>query len=150
MDEKQITVVMEQVNNFEFRIKFDPGMAELIMDEPAPLGKDVGPNASRILSAAVGNCLTASLLFCLQKARVEAKNIKTTISTTINRNEKGRFRIPSSHVSISIDIGSEAPNRIGQCLKLFEDFCIVTQSVRHGIPVTVDVKNQNGEEIYRS
>jgi uncharacterized OsmC-like protein len=150
MDEKEFSTFMEMVDNYEFRVKFDPGMADLTMDEPSPLGKDKGPNASRILSAAIGNCLSASLLFCLQKARVEVKGLKTRITTTVARNEKGRFRIPRSRVEITVDIGAEAPNRVGQCLKLFEDFCIVTQSVRNGITVGVEVKNQNGEELYRS
>jgi len=150
MEERSVKISMEQVDNYEFRVNFDKGMADLLMDEPPPLGKDTGPNAARVLSAAIGNCLSASLLFCLQKAHVEAKNLKTEVSTKITRNEKGRFRIPSSHVTITADIAGDAPNRMEQCLKLFEDFCIVTQSVRQGIPVAVDVKNKNGEMLYSS
>jgi len=30
--------------------------------------------------------------------------------------------------------------RIGRCLEVFEDFCIVTQSVRDGIDIQVDVE----------
>ena len=32
--------------------------------------------------------------------------------------------------------------RLGRCENLFEDFCIVTQSVRRGIPVNVTVKQR--------
>jgi len=38
------------------------------MDEPEPMGGNSGPNACKVLAATIGNCLTASLLFCLQKA----------------------------------------------------------------------------------
>ncbi len=150
MDEKQLTVTMERINNFEFKVKFEPHMAELLMDEPTPLGADKGPNASRVLSAAIGNCLTASLLFCLQKARIEVGAVKTEVATAIHRTEKGRLRIGGSAVAITMDIGAEAPNRMGQCIRLFEDFCVVTQSVRNGIPVSVKVKNQDGIELYNS
>ncbi|SYZ73142.1 OsmC family protein [Candidatus Zixiibacteriota bacterium] len=150
MEEKLLKVTMERIKDFEFNIKFEPHMAELLMDEPSPLGADKGPNASRVLSAAIGNCLTASLLFCLQKARIEVGNVKTEVTTALHRTDKGRLRIGNSEVAIRMDIGTEAPNRMGQCIRLFEDFCVVTQSVRKGIPVAVKVQNQDGVELYNS
>jgi hypothetical protein len=32
-----------------------------------------------------------------------------------------------------------------RCLEQFEDFCIVTQSIRAGIPVSVNVVDANGK-----
>ncbi len=53
---------VEQVDGFSFRTKFDKSQfADLAMDEPPPLGRDTAPNAARILAAAIGNCLSASL-----------------------------------------------------------------------------------------
>ncbi len=151
MDEKQLTVEMELIKGYEFRVRFDEGMTELLMDEPPPLGNSLGPNPSRILSAAIGNCLSASLIFCMQKARVTPMAMKTTVTTSIVRNEKGRFRIGQSRVAIVLDTGViDAPNRMDQCLKLFEDFCIVTQSVRKGIPVSVEVMTPAGQRIFQS
>ena len=120
------------------------------MDEPEPLGTLKGPNATRVLSAAIGNCLSASLLFCLQKARIDTKIINTTVKTTIMRNEKKRFRIAGTRVTIKVEIdeAEEARNRIEKCLEIFEDFCIVTQSVRHGINVQVDVLDQHDRKIH--
>ena len=43
------------------------------MDEPEPMGENSGPNAGKVLAAAIGNCLTASLLFCLQKAMASSR-----------------------------------------------------------------------------
>jgi hypothetical protein len=37
-----------------------------------------------------------------------------------------------------------------RCLDLFEDFCVVTASVRQGIPVTVEVVGPAGEVLHRA
>jgi len=151
MEDKELVVTLEQLEGYQFKIDFGIG-PELLMDEPIPLGTDKGPNAARVLSAAIGNCLTASLLFCLQKARVDSRIIKSTVSTKITRNDKGRMRIGQSRVTIQaeIDQNENTVNRIGKCIELFEDFCIVTQSVRQGLDVKVDVIDQNGKSLYNS
>ncbi len=151
MEDKELVVTLEQLEGYQFKIDFGIG-PELLMDEPTPLGTDKGPNAARVLSAAIGNCLTASLLFCLQKARVDSRIIKSTVSTKITRNDKGRMRIGQSRVTIQaeIDQNENTTNRIGKCIELFEDFCIVTQSVRQGLDVKVDVIDQNGKSLYNS
>lgn len=150
MEEKELSVSLELVKNYEFRVRFDEQMAELLMDEPPPLGGGSGPNASKILAAAVGNCLSASLLFCLRKIRVEPKLLKTTVTTKITRNEQGRLRIGSSHVSISIGFDPENRSRLSRCIDLFENYCVVTQSVRSGIDVSVEVQDEQGAVIYNS
>lgn len=103
MEEKQPSVTMELMKDYEFRVKFD-NVAELLMDEPQPLGGGRGPSASKVLSAAVGNCLSASLLFCLRKGRIEPKGLKTTVTTTLSRNEQGRLRVGRSHVTIALEV----------------------------------------------
>lgn len=151
MEDHSIEITMEQIEDYQFKIDFGVG-AELLADEPEPLGDGKGPNASRILSAAVGNCLSASLLFCLQKARVASKVIKTVVTTKIMRNENKRLRIGGTRVSINIELDQQEgnQNRINKCIELFEDFCIVTQSVRGGIDVDVEVIDQNGKKIYEN
>ena len=79
---------VEQVDGFEFRVKFDKDQfAPLSLDEPPPLGHDTAPNAARILAAAIGNCLSASLLFCLQKVKVAAPSVSAVVDVEIVRNE---------------------------------------------------------------
>ncbi len=132
---------LERRERFVFDVAFDdPGWPLLRLDEPAPLGEGSGPNASRVLGAAVGDCLAASLLFCLQKARVPVTGLKAEVRGELARNEKGRLRIASMEVVIRPTLDAVAPERIARCLELFEDFCVVTQSVREGIDVRVSVE----------
>jgi uncharacterized OsmC-like protein len=144
------TIHLEQVQDFEFKVKFDwEGNADLLMDEPEPMGGGAGPNASRVLAAAVANCLTASLFFCLKKSRVEVEGLTASVSGVVARNEQKRLRIQGYQVRIVLPEGVEEGARgLERCLGLFEDYCLVTASVRSGIPVRVEVVNHSGEQLH--
>jgi len=148
--ESRLTVSLERIEGFEFRVTFGEEFEELLMDEPEPLGEDRGPNATRVLSAAVGNCLSASLLFCLKKSDIDPQGLMTDVTTTLTRNEDGRLRIGGTEVEILVGMDEEERERIGRCLNIFEDYCVVTQSVRGGLDVTVSVLDEEGELLHRS
>ena len=135
----QFSIRIEQVDAFEFRVKFDTDQfADLAMDEPAPLGRDTAPNAARVLAAAIGNCLSASLVFCMKKSNVALRDLRTDVAVEIVRNDQKRLRIGKVDVAIHTGRPADDP-ALARCLETFEDFCIVTQSVRSGIEVTVHV-----------
>jgi organic hydroperoxide reductase OsmC/OhrA len=150
MESKPFTVDVVQRNHFEFDVVFDDASWPSVrVDEPAPLGSGAGPNAARLLAAAVGNCLAASLLFCLDKARVPVRHLRARVEGVLERNERGRFRIAGLSVTLMPDVESvvegEPTPRFDRCLEIFEDFCVVTQSVREGIDV--DVRVEVGGEV---
>ncbi|MGP8246206.1 MAG: OsmC family protein [Bryobacteraceae bacterium] len=147
VDEFAITV--EQVEDYEFKVRFDkPQFPECRLDEPAPIGHDTAPNAARVLSAAIGNCLSASLLFCARKAKIQLGPIRTVVRTQICRGEGGRLRIGKIEVRIDPRIPDAEKRKALRCLDLFEDYCVVTQSVRRGIDVRVSVEgfDDSGED----
>jgi uncharacterized OsmC-like protein len=132
---------VERVENFRFTATFPdvPHAAPLTLDEPAPLGGNFGPNPASLLAAAVGNCLAASLVFCLKKARVNPELVEADAVANIVRNEAGRMRVSGLDVKIGVTVTDEDRATIERCGDIFQDFCIVTESVRHGIPVHVAV-----------
>lgn len=132
-------LTVEQVHDYEFRVSFDKPYAELRTDEPAPLGQDVGPNPARLLAASIANCLSASLLFCLSKKGQKIQGLKTNVHVELVRNERNRLRIGriDVHLAAPVDRDSAA---LMACLDGFEDFCVVTQSVREGLDVKVNVE----------
>lgn len=135
----RFSVHVEQIDGFEFRVKFDKEQfAPLLLDEPAPLGHDTAPNAARILAAAIGNCLSASLVFCLKKANVSVSGVTADVGVEIVRNEARRLRVGKVDVTLRTNLPADDPS-LAACLSTFEDFCIVTQSVRQGIDVAVHV-----------
>ena len=141
MDEKEFTLELTLGENYQFDTVFDgEKMANLLFDEPEPMGDGEGPNAARVLAAAVGNCLSASLLFCLRKARVNVEGMRTEVRGRIGRNEKGRFRVAGISARLITEVPPEDQERVGRCLEIFEDFCIVSGSVRKGIEIDVEVQ----------
>lgn len=138
--ENTFEVTLSRHEKYQFDVDFlDGSGATLRMDEPEPLGDGLGPNAARVLAAAIGNCLSASLLFCLGRAHIDVGDVETRITGTIIRNERGRMRLGSLKVHINPDVGAVPPEKIQRCLDIFEDFCLVTASVRAGLDVEVEV-----------
>jgi uncharacterized OsmC-like protein len=146
----QFRLSLRRLARYEFETRFDwENVAPLLVDEPKPLGGGRGPNAARLIGVAVGNCLSASLLFCLEKAKQTVIDIHTDVVGTMLRNERGRLRVGKLDVRITLDVAAEEPVRVTRCLELFEDYCVVTASVRRGIPVSVVVVDPQGTELYR-
>jgi organic hydroperoxide reductase OsmC/OhrA len=146
-DPQLFSVELEQQEGFEFRVRFDwPDVPELLLDEPEPLGRRAGPNAARLVAAAVANCLSASLVFCLRsKFKQDPGPVRAMATGRLERNEKGRYRIAGIDVVLSIsEKFGDMPHQ-ERCLEQFEDFCVVTQSIRAGIPVSVSVMDVEGK-----
>jgi uncharacterized OsmC-like protein len=61
------SVRLTQAQDYQFDVDFGTPGPLLRADEPAPLGQGTGPSPEQLLAAAVGNCLSASLLFALRK-----------------------------------------------------------------------------------
>lgn len=136
----EFDVHVERVEGYRFTVRFDKDQYEpVVFDEPEPLGQDAAPNAARYLAAAVGNCLSASLLFCTSRHKLELEGIETEVHAEISRNEKGRMRISKLNVRIKPQ-GQLDAKGFERCVGIFEDYCTVTQSVRAGIDVDVVVE----------
>ena len=100
----------------------------------------VGPNPSRLLGVAVMGCLSASFTFCMKKRDFTINDLNAEAEVHVARNDKGFWRVKKIDVKINPKIeGEDARKRAGQCLKMFEQYCIVTQAVRDGIEVNVDI-----------
>ncbi|MHA1302845.1 MAG: OsmC family protein [Candidatus Heimdallarchaeaceae archaeon] len=102
---------LTRINNFKFIVDFGKEtMQNLLMDEDkvVPGGEELGPTASMLLAAAVGNCLSASLTFCLMKKKVELNELKTKVTIIKQRNEEGFWRIKKIKVVIDPTLEKEA------------------------------------------
>ena len=148
-ESQEIRITLEQEEDYSFRIRFDDTIiADLMADEPPPLGKGEGPNPTRLLVAAVANCLSASLLFALRKFKNTPARLVTHATAELVRNEQGRLRVGHLHADIRLAESGTAHASLERILAQFENFCVVTESVRHGIEVSVSITDADGVQLH--
>ena len=139
-DESEVSFSLALREGYAFTVDFgDAGIPPMTIDETPPLGHNEGPNPSRVLAASIAGCLGASLLFCLRKAHVDVATLQADVRVTNGRNEKGRLRVKKVAVRLAPSVPVDQHGRMARCLEIFEDFCVVTASVREGVEIDVKV-----------
>lgn len=142
-DEPGVSFSLALRDGYAFTVDFgDAGIPPMTIDETPPLGHNEGPNPSRVLAASIAGCLGASLLFCLRKAHVDVATLNADVHVTNGRNEKGRLRVKKVTVRLAPSVPADQHARMARCLEIFEEFCVVTASVREGMEIAVTVDTQ--------
>ena len=140
-------VSLEQQEDFHFAIRFGDSIPPLHADEAPPLGKGAGPTPDQLLAAAVGNCLSDSLLFALRKFKQKPEPIRTGVEATVGRNAENRLRVQRIAVRITLGVPASSLQHLDRALAQFESFCTVAESVRQAIPVEVQVYDSAGARL---
>jgi organic hydroperoxide reductase OsmC/OhrA len=93
----------------------------------------------QLLAAAVGNCLSDSLLFALRKFMQAPEPIRCEVQAQVGRNPEGRMRVLDMQATLTLGVEAAALAHLDRVLGQFEAFCTVSQSVAQGIPLRVEV-----------
>ena len=144
MSESTVTVRLSQAQDYQFDLDFGGGLPALRADEPPPLGQGNGPSPVQLLAAAVGNCLSASLLFALRKFKQAPEPIHTEVTAEVGRNAENRLRVLSMQATLTLGVPAVSLAHLDRVLGSFEAYCTVTQSVAGAIPVSVKVLDAEG------
>lgn len=144
--EKQ-TVRLTQRRDYQFDVDFGGGVPVLLADEPAPLGQGAGPTPVQLLAAAVGNCLSDSLLFALRKFKQQPEPLSAEVTAEVGRNAEGRLRVLGMDASLTLGVPADTLDHLERALGQFEAFCTVTQSVGQGIAIRVHVFDAHGLQL---
>ena len=142
-----ITVNLKQEKDFRFALEFGESVPTMYGDETPPLGGGSGPNPAQLLAAAVGNCMSDSLLFALRKFKQQPEPINAAVTASIDRNEQNRLRVQEINVKLTLGVPGAGLAHLDRALGQFEEFCTVGQSVRQGIPVVVEVYDSEGARL---
>lgn len=141
------TVSLRQVQDFQFDVDFGTPGTALRADEPAPLGQGNGPSPVQLLAAAVGNCLSASLLFALRKFKQLPEPLSCAVQAEVGRNGEGRMRVLALTARLTLGVPAASLEHLDRVLATFEAYCTVTQSVSPAIPVNVEVFDALGTQV---
>jgi uncharacterized OsmC-like protein len=144
MSDKTIQVTLTQQQDYQFVVDFGDGVPALTCDEPPPLGSGQGPSPMHLLAAAVGNCLSDSLLFALRKFKQAPEPLHCTVQAEVGRNPENRLRVLKMTATLRLGVPAAALEHLDRVLEQFEAFCTVTQSIRQGIPVELQVFDAAG------
>jgi uncharacterized OsmC-like protein len=147
MSSSMVRVELTQQQDYRFDIHFGEGIPVLVGDEPAPLGSGQGPSPVHLLCAAVGNCLSDSLLFALRKFKQQPEPLRCTVEAEVGRNAEGRMRVLQLQARLQLGVPAAALEHLDRVLSQFEEFCTVTQSVRQGLPVQLEVWDAEGVQL---
>jgi len=139
------TIQLRHQADYRFEIDFDEGRSPtLVTDLGPPLGRAAGPDPEKLLASAVATCLSSSLLFALRKNGNEAPPMHTVAAPVLARNAQKRLRVGRLDVEIRLGVPAAALQSLEKILATFEEFCVVTQSVRAGVPVNLRVLDSTG------
>jgi uncharacterized OsmC-like protein len=147
MAAESVKVSLVQRSDYQFENDFGAGTPSLLTDEPAPLGLGLGPSPMQLLAAAVGNCLSDSLLFALRKFKQQPEPIRCEVEARTGRNDAGRLRVQSIAAKLTLGVPAAKLEHLDRVLAQFEDFCTVTQSVGQGLPVSISVFDAEGKQL---
>ncbi|MEP7299795.1 MAG: OsmC family protein [Burkholderiales bacterium] len=144
-------IELVQQSDYRFEARFDdPGIPVLLTDELKPLGGNAGPSPVRLLGVSVANCLAASLLFAMRKFKNDPGPLRAVATVKMVRNPQNRLRGGRIAVDVHLAADASAIAQIDRVLAQFEDFCVVTQSVRLAFPVDVRVLDKGDTVLHSS
>jgi uncharacterized OsmC-like protein len=149
MSESLVHVQLLQKQDYQFDIQFGAGIPAVMGDEPAPLGAGLGPSPVQLLAAAVGNCLSDSLLFSLRKFKQAPEPLRCDVRAEVGRNAEGRMRVLGINATLTLGVPADSLQHLDRVLDQFEAYCTVTQSVGQGIPVSFEVIDSLGASLKR-
>ncbi len=149
MSESLVHVQLVQRQDYQFDIQFGAGIPPVMGDEPAPLGAGLGPSPVQLLAAAVGNCLSDSLLFALRKFKQAPEPLHCDVRAEVGRNAEGRMRVLGINATLTLGVPAADLQHLDRVLDQFEAYCTVTQSVGQGIPIGIEVLDNQGTVLKR-
>ena len=131
------------IENIEYKVNIKD-FPSFIMDEPKAFhGNDKGPSAGEFLLVSIAGCQGVSFMFCLQKFGIEVEDMVVIVESKMKHvwhEEYDREILNIIRIDVFIDLKLKDPEDeedLMECFNVYQKYCVVTTSIRRGIPVDV-------------
>jgi hypothetical protein len=94
--------------------------------------------------------MRSCLLFCMRKFKQTPGKLRAKVIGSLTGDDRGRLSVGGLAVTIRLSDPAARIAHIEHCLSQFEDFCVVAESIRHGIPVEVKVIDCDGQVLHQT
>ncbi len=101
---------------------------------PEEGGDDTGPMPSEILFASLASCFAMAVAWSAQKRRLTLPDLEVEVSWGYNHDERAYDDL---EIEARSSLATEAPEQFSALLRLAEEVCWVTRTVRRGRPIAV-------------
>ncbi len=124
------------IGDYDFRLIFDHDALNDIDVKLSKIPEDKRAGAARsILAASATYCMSGFLYQMLRARGVDVNGISATSSVKMGKDDKGKSWVEGLNLDILVDISDESRDVLDHCVKLLEDGCLVTRSLKKGIHV---------------
>ncbi len=117
---------------------------DISIDEPHSFhGTDLGPSSVEYLLIGIGGCLGTTFIYCLQKKRIFLDNLEIVVDGKLSHfGIRKRLRLKEVKVDMQYKSqGNSSLEKIDECIKEFQEHCIVSNSIKEGFPIIVNWNN---------
>ena len=124
------------IGDYDFRLIFDHDALNDIDVELSKIPEDRRAGVARsFLAASATYCMAGSINYMLRARGVDVNGISASSSVEMGKNDRGKSFVEGLNLEIQVDIPDESRDVLDHCVKLLEDGCLVTRSLKKGIHV---------------
>ncbi|MHA1273308.1 MAG: OsmC family protein [Promethearchaeota archaeon] len=132
-------IKIEYSENLHF-IASARGFSNIHIDEPKSFhGTNLGPSSVEYLLIGIGGCIGSTFIYCFRKNKIEIENFSIIVDGQLKHiGPKNRLRL--INVDVFIDFKpkpGQEKEKIELCKKIYEEHCIVSNSIKAGLPINV-------------
>lgn len=147
---ESFSVTLTHKNDYRFEVEFEdkfPDFGPYLSDEPEPMGTNLGPAPPHMLIASVANCLSASFMFAVNRAKQDTGGLVTKATCHVGRNEVRHFRIVKIDIEIQTGKAAADIGELEDILSRFEGISTVSRSVLEGVSIETTVVDSTGKRL---
>jgi uncharacterized OsmC-like protein len=117
---------------------------EINLDEPYSFhGTDLGPSSVEYFLIGIGGCLGTTFIYCLQKKKILLDKLEIIVDGKLSHIDPIK-RLGLREVEVNIQYEPQKNSslkKIEDCIKEFQEHCIISNSIKEGFPIKVNYIN---------